>query len=138
MNQLQLVCLYFLPLFQGKTVRRNIIIQSSFPMPVKLSHLQLESSLSPHLIGSNQTSFARLYLQHSSSSARGTLVSSVVPDSNGIDLILQPQEPTIVATVVFDPAGACIDVLSATVGTETASDMPICHTGFSLDSIQGW
>ncbi|THD19518.1 hypothetical protein D915_009716, partial [Fasciola hepatica] len=116
-------------LFPGKTVRRNVIIQSSFPMPVKLSRLRLESFSPSDLIGLNSASFVRLYRQQSTDLA--------VQDSDMIGLILQPQQPTIVATIVFDPAGACVNVLSAEIGPTTTHEVPICHTGFSLDSSEG-
>ncbi|VDP69025.1 unnamed protein product [Echinostoma caproni] len=117
-------------LFPGKTVRRNVIIQSSYPGPVKLLRLQLESDSTDPLRHSS-TGFVRLYRQQAAN-------QPPVTESDSSHMILEPQQPTIVATVLFDPAGVCVDVLSGPgLITSMGTREPICHTGFSLDSTQG-
>ncbi|GAA49944.1 transmembrane protein 131, partial [Clonorchis sinensis] len=114
-------------LFPGKIAQRNIIIQSTYAEPTTLDYLRLttQSGIIPGSL--------RLFNQH------GELVTERGPQHSPVSL--SADKPTLVGSVLFDPAMDCRDLLG-TVNSRSKPlsdhlDTDICYTGFSLNSDSG-
>ncbi|CAL8098428.1 unnamed protein product [Calicophoron daubneyi] len=115
-------------IFPGKVVSRNVIVQSSFPTSTELSRFKLETDSDVEMDS------IRL-LDGRSTLPRGVLAEGPMLSAN---------RPTIVGSVLFDPALDCTDMFSRTssssdmgVTSEHKNHRTICYSGFSLESDRG-
>ncbi|OON14480.1 hypothetical protein X801_09729 [Opisthorchis viverrini] len=111
----------------GKIAQRNIIIQSTYAELTTLDYLRLttQSGINPGSL--------RLFNQH------GESVTERGPKHSPISL--SADKPTLVGSVLFDPALDCQDLLEAVNSRSKPLsdhlDMDICYTGFNLNSDSG-